>query len=496
MDRQCITRRIIKVAAWSLGGVLAILLAGVAVFYGWTWATTRPESLEFHPDWTARERESIRLVYGDYARIVRSGGEDFHDKTNSECRAIDSEGNEVSVDLSDHSWWEKAARRYMYWKKLRPTLQMIERTAETGDARRRAEDGSTLLLAAASMRRYELIKPLLAHGADPNARTLPSTDRSSSLGDTPLNWVLSSWSPGRLPQPSADETMEAMRLLIDAGADVNAASSIASAPLLQFAVWLPDGEKIAHFMLDRGARPLVAESGMRFSLLARAITYRWPSVVKRLLDSGIDPNDRTLPAYPIQLCCPAWREPAPEKDREILLDLLAHGADPDLYGYRDVDGSTGDSWETAEKGEDSVLVRDYFKPLLAALCDDCSLHEGEEGERDRQSRILLAGILLARGANPDIRPVERETQGTKLPGKTPLMICIDTMRHRPEAAAWSLEMMRLLLRHGADATFSYLTPEERDRMKRSLAALPDSVRGEVTRLLPNAGQEAGDRASL
>lgn len=488
MVKHSFSRKAVKFAAWIVGALSCLLLLAMAVFYVTIWSTTRPELLDFHASWTPQEQKAIRSVYEDYARIIRTGGEAMRETDKQVAWAIDSEGNEVCVDLNPPSWRDYWERRYAYWKTLRPMLRMIERTAETGDARVQAEDGSTLLHAAAAMRRYDLIEPLLNHEADPNTRT-HSEQRSTAYGDTPLCWVLSPWSPnGSLPPP-AETTIDAMRRLIDRGADINARSGFADVPLLEYLSCQPEGEKIAHFMLDRGARPLVESGGMRYSLLDRAIVNRWVSIVKRLLDEGMDPNHRTAPSYPIQLCGPVWETPAPEKDREILLALLAHGADPDLYGYEDRDSETGDRWDEAEKDERSVRVRVYTRPLLISLSWNFSIYQGENLERDRRKRLMLAEILLKHGANPDLRPVEKERDGTKTMGKTALMRCVADGEHDPESAAWSLEMMRLLVRHGADASFSYLTIDERKDLSKSLSRMPAGVRAEVARLLPVLASE-------
>lgn len=484
MVKRSFFRKAVKSTAWTAGILSGLLLAAMAVFHVTIWATTRPESLDFHASWTPQEQEAIRSVYREYSHIIRTGGEAMREIEKQQAWVIDSEGKELAIDLNPPSWRDYWERRYAYWKVLRPMLRMIERTAETGDARVQAEDGSTLLHAAAVMRRYDLIDPLIDHGADPNARTRSEQRNTASGGDTPLCWVLSPWSPNKSLPPPAETTIDAVRRLIDRGADINARSGIASVPLLEYLSWQPEGEKIAHFMLDRGARPLVESGGMRYSLLDRAIGNRWVSIVERLLDEGMDPNHRTWPSYPIQLCGPLWGTPAPEKDREILLALLAHGADPDLYGYEDRDSETGEPWETAEKEEGSVRVRVYTRPLLISLSWNYSIYQGEDLERDRRKRLMLAEILLKHGANPDLRPVEKERDGTKTMGKTALMRCVADMEHDPESAAWSLEMMRLLLRHGADASFSYLTSDERKDLSRSLSRMPAGVRAEVTRLLP------------
>lgn len=483
MNKRFFARKAVKFAAWIVGALSCLLLLAMAVFYVTIWSTTRPESLDFHASWTPQEQKAIRSVYKDYARIIRTGGEAIRETDKQVAWVIDSEGNEGCVDLNPPSWRDYCERRYAYWKTLRPKLRMIERTTETGDARVQADDGSTLLHAAAAMRRYDLIEPLLNHGADPNARTHSEQRNTASGGDTPLCWVLSPWSPnGSLPPPT-ETTIDAMRRLIDRGADINARSGIADVPLLEYLSWQPEGEKIAHFMLDRGARPLVESGGMRYSLLDRAIVNRWVSIVKRLLDEGMDPNHRTAPSYPIQLCSPFWETPAPEKDREILLALLAHGADPDLYGYEDRDSETGDRWDEAEKDERCVCRRRYFNPLLASLCDRSSPPQEEFRERDRQSRLMLAELLLKHGANPDLRPLAEEQEGKKKMGETPLSACLDRMAQDPESEMWLVDMMRLLLRHGADASFSCLTHEESRDAVRTVSRLPEHLRVGVILLL-------------
>jgi uncharacterized protein len=103
---------------------------------------------------------------------------------------------------------------------------------------------ATALMRAAFSGDLELVKLLLAKGADP---TVVSKDNETVLEAAAALGFIQGYSKGR----SAAERLEVIRLLVDLGADVNAADDYGITPLMAAANM---GEvSIIQFLIDRGA---------------------------------------------------------------------------------------------------------------------------------------------------------------------------------------------------------------------------------------------------
>ena len=116
--------------------------------------------------------------------------------------------------------------------------------------RARMRDGSprivfgTALMRAAFSGDIELVKLLLAHGADPH---LVSKDKETSLMAAAGTGFINGYSKGR----SAAERLEVVKLLVELGEDVNAADNYGITPLMVAANM---GEMpIVQFLIDKGA---------------------------------------------------------------------------------------------------------------------------------------------------------------------------------------------------------------------------------------------------
>lgn len=150
--------------------------------------------------------------------------------------------------------------------------------ASPGAVRGRASGGSTPLMAAALYGDADLVKRLLALGADPHA--------SNASGVTTLMWAL-------------PDTAK-MRLLIDAGVDVNARSEEGRSALV-IAAGIVAAAPAVRLLLEDGASPFGGKSGDAMPLLAAARAGN-ADAFRLLRDYGADTTG--IPARLLRTTCP------------------------------------------------------------------------------------------------------------------------------------------------------------------------------------------------
>ena len=214
---------------------------------------------------------------------------------------------------------------------------------------REASYGQTALMRAAARDNPEVVRLLLAHGADIHARSttylLPV-----SLGN-PLDDV----GGGAVMVPQRGYTpllfaarqgrVENVRLLLDAGADVNEAAPTGESALV-VASFSGQGE-VAALLLDRGADP--NDQGAGYSPLHTAVVRGDLELIEALCARGADPNTRLTEgsqqrreAYWFALS-ERWRGATPFwlaakfAEVDIMRALIDNGADPLLAAN---DGTT------------------------------------------------------------------------------------------------------------------------------------------------------------
>ena len=144
-------------------------------------------------------------------------------------------------------------------------------------ARGRASGGSTPLMAAALYGDAELMKKLVAMGADAGA--------SNAAGATALMWAL----------PDTDK----MRIVLDAGVSVDARTDDRRTALV-IAAGIVGAEPAAQLLLERGAKPSPATAGDP-SPLREAVRVGNVGVFRMLLSHGADAS--TIPADTLRLRC-------------------------------------------------------------------------------------------------------------------------------------------------------------------------------------------------
>jgi ankyrin repeat protein len=170
----------------------------------------------------------------------------------------------------------------------------------------RTTDGTTPLMAAALHGQSEMVDCLLRHGADPRAR--------NHRGVTPLLWA------AREPAK--------VRMLIDRGADANAASDLDNTPLMA-AAGSPDAAPSVQILLEHGADPLRRNKSGRSALFFAAQSGN--SKALRLLLDHARQNDKLDDL--LRDAGPAVAIAANGGFLDIVQTLLELGADPN--------GSTG-----------------------------------------------------------------------------------------------------------------------------------------------------------
>jgi len=129
-------------------------------------------------------------------------------------------------------------------------------------------DGTPALMAAALYANVDCMSLLLDAGANPNA--------VNPAGATALMWAV--------------PDLAKVKLLVSRGADVNAKSSAMERTPLLIASRYPGSVEVLRFLLEKGA-DLHAKDRAGASALGMAATFADLSVVKFLVESGIDVNE-------------------------------------------------------------------------------------------------------------------------------------------------------------------------------------------------------------
>jgi len=116
------------------------------------------------------------------------------------------------------------------------------------------EPGTTPLVRAAQSGDLELVKLLLAHGADPKAK--------NNFGDTALSAVAGiGWVEGITFQHSPEESLEVAKLLLDLGLDPNSQNNDLRTPLMGAAH--KGHNAMIQLLVDRGAKLDTRDKGSR-----------------------------------------------------------------------------------------------------------------------------------------------------------------------------------------------------------------------------------------
>jgi len=217
--------------------------------------------------------------------------------------------------------------------------------------------GTTALMWAVSERHSDVVKLLIEHGADVNAKSnfVPSASGRGFEGTTPIA-AKSSQGPEEFASglltplmfAAREDAIDSARLLVKAGADVNATCGDGKDAL---GLALFNGSyDVASFLVESHAKVNQADA-QRFTPLFWAVDRRnmetapnfpWMvsidplPLIKQLLDAGADPNAvinstpraRMREGSPRIVYATALMRAAFAADLELVKLLLAHGANP------------------------------------------------------------------------------------------------------------------------------------------------------------------------
>jgi ankyrin repeat protein len=219
--------------------------------------------------------------------------------------------------------------------------------------------GTTALMWAVAEKHPAAAKLLIEHGANVNAKSyyVPSASGRGFEGTTPIppkaNQPIEEFASGMLTPlmfAARENDLESARLLVEAGADLNAQGGDGK-DALSLAFF--DGSyDVAEFLIDNHAN-LNQKDAQRFTPLFWAVDRRnmetapnfpWMEtrdplpLIKKLLDGGADPNAlinstpraRMREGSPRIVYATALMRAALAGDIELVKLLLAHGADPHI----------------------------------------------------------------------------------------------------------------------------------------------------------------------
>lgn len=313
-------------------------------------------------------------------------------------------------------------------------------------------DGTTALHWAALMGEAELVRKLIAAGADVNA--------SNDYHTTPL--------------AAAVERSDAsvIRALLKAGANVEALNPDGQTALMVAA--RAGGIEAAKALLEAGANVNAQEQLHGQSALMWAANNQRADMIKLLLEHGADPNLRSFPTlykrfvtaepraqYRPQGGMSALHFAGREGCVECMQLLLQGGADPNLGDYKAVtpliialDNMHFDTAKVlVENGADPNQWDRWGRSPLYMAIDLNKVPEGGRADRpsaDNTTGLDIARMLLERGAdaNPQLKLFppyrhitnDRGCDAMLTIGTTPLVLA---------AKVADTEAVRLLLQYGA-----------------------------------------------
>ncbi len=296
-----------------------------------------------------------------------------------------------------------------------------------GGADQKDADGTPAIMLSVLYDGADSVKALLDRGANPDA--------ADARGATALMWAV----------PDAAK----VRLLIAAGADVNARSASAGLTPLLIAASYPGTVEILKLLLEKGADLRARERNGR-NALALAAESADVNVVRFLMERGLDVN-----------------EPGPRGGRVLRRSSLARRYLPTLEYLR----SQGAKIEP----QDLALMTHLDPKTVASLIQPAGDVNSRSSQFGRTPLINAAAaeeasfatlqLLLDRGADPNAAGTEGET-------------ALDWARHRSDRAR-----VELLRKHGAKPTRTPRdqkfappdgAPDARTALERSLAVLLQS----------------------
>jgi ankyrin repeat protein len=360
----------------------------------------------------------------------------------------------------------------------------LDSSRRSDDVNHRNADGSTPLQWAVYSGDIAEVKRLLRAGAD--------VSLANNYGATPMSLAAEVGST------------EMLKVLLDAGADANSPNPDGQTALL--AVARTGNVKAAQLLLAKGATVDARETWGGQTALMWASARRHPEMMQLLISKGADINARSIERN-YQRHVTAEGRPknldsggftpllyAARENCVACVDvLLRNGADIDLP---DPDGVSplllaimNANWDLAgqliQAGAD-VNQWDIFgeAPLFTAV-GQRRLVDGGRASIDPQNKsngLAILNALLERGADPNMQLFFRPANvrgATNTRGATPLVRAANN---------GDLEVVTLLLKHGADATL-YMADRQTPIHAVLAGRSPEPQALELIRVLRTAGTD-------
>lgn len=233
--------------------------------------------------------------------------------------------------------------------------KVVELLLATGDANAKNGEGTTALFQAIQTNRIDLMTVLLDHGANPNLPgpkhpLWPSTYKPKALQLLLERGADTKKTPGVMELAASLKKLESIKVLLAAGVSPNLRKDGVYTPLCS--AIRDNSSDIVTYLLENGADPnynaaeyptfkCITHKRTQFlpqlvaagadlhkpkGIIETAVKFNDKDVLIYLLDQGVNPNDRTPDG------CTALTT-AIREDRGDLVDLLlARGADPAIRG--------------------------------------------------------------------------------------------------------------------------------------------------------------------
>ena len=310
-------------------------------------------------------------------------------------------------------------------------------------------DGATALHWAAHWDHLEIADLLIASGVDVNAvndsvyGVTPISLAAVNGSEAMIKKLLTAGASANAGLPTGETVLmtaarsgnkDAVRVLLDYGADVNARESSSGQTALMWAA-SEDHSEVARVLLERGA-DLDEQSNGGFTPMLFVARQGALATAKVLFGFGANVNDTAPDGSAALLLATVFGHV------QVAKFLLKNGADPnaDAAGYTALHWTTG-SWETTLTFTEDEKFNDWYQVL------------GIKGE----AKLNFIRTLLKYGADPNARTREnprRHGSSAGLDNPNLYEALFDASPFLLAAMASDASAMRLLAEAGADPLYS------------------------------------------